>query len=295
MRSRGSSASARSRPLDTRAGSSMRTLRRGSEARSSRLAVSTSAIRRSSSSTSSATVASRRCMRLVGRVDQLQRHLDAGERRAQLVRDIGEQLLLRLARCLDAIGHLVEAARQPAHLVRRSPRPLRRERSPRPYASHRGGQLLQRPGDRARERVDQRQRHRERPQEQRARREPPPGARRPGGKRQPRDQTRPAAAQGRRHPACPSQRPGAQLPHRREVGERGWALPAAAQISPPGPTTITSTPSSSCMSVDGALQADRVARAGSIRAMCTARRGPPRPVREEGAAGEPADADRSPA
>ena len=46
-----------------------------------------------------------------------ERHADARERRAQLVRDVREQLLLRAEQRGHAIGHLVERARHLAELV----------------------------------------------------------------------------------------------------------------------------------------------------------------------------------
>ena len=46
-----------------------------------------------------------------------ERHADSGERRAQLVRDVAQQSLLRRDQCLNALGHRVEVPGQRADLV----------------------------------------------------------------------------------------------------------------------------------------------------------------------------------
>ena len=51
---------------------------------------------------------------------ELERDADARQRRAQLVRDVGQQLLLPAHQHLDALGHLVERARQLLELVGRT-------------------------------------------------------------------------------------------------------------------------------------------------------------------------------
>ena len=56
-------------------------------------------------------------LRIGGAVRHRERHVDAGERRAQLVRGVGEQHLVRADQLLDAAGGAVEARRERRDLV----------------------------------------------------------------------------------------------------------------------------------------------------------------------------------
>ena len=89
----------------------------GSPVASRRDAVSTSSISRSSSPRSASTSRSRALVLGVAR-QELERDADARQRRAQLVRDVGQQLLLPAHQPLDALGHLVPGARQLARARR---------------------------------------------------------------------------------------------------------------------------------------------------------------------------------
>jgi len=62
---------------------------------------------------------------------ELERHPDPCERGPQLVGDVGEQLALGADEPLQSLRHLVERAREVAHLAR-ARSPARTERSPSP-------------------------------------------------------------------------------------------------------------------------------------------------------------------
>ena len=89
---------------------------RGRPVASSRAVVSTSSISRSSSPRSVSTSRSRPSRVAVPRQEG-ERHPDAGKRRAQLVGDVGEELLLALDQPLDPLRHVVEGAGQVAEFV----------------------------------------------------------------------------------------------------------------------------------------------------------------------------------
>src|SRR5262249_35342065 len=76
---------------------------------------------------------------------QLHRHADASERRAQLVRSVGEQRLVRPNQLLDAARRAVEAVREPRYLVAPFGLHARREVSG-AERLHRDLQALEAPG-----------------------------------------------------------------------------------------------------------------------------------------------------
>ena len=86
-----------------------------------------------------------------------ERHADARERRAQLVRDVAQQRLLGGDQRLDALGHRVEVARQRADLVA-APRERRADARVEGAGRERAAGLLQ-PHDRRRQIAREQQRH----------------------------------------------------------------------------------------------------------------------------------------
>ena len=121
-----------SAPIPSRAASSAASASRStSSARSgARIASSRLASRISSINWSSSAISALSCSRFAGSTlvaHEGERHVDAGERGAQLVRAIGEQHLVRAHELVDAAGGVVEARRERGDLVLAFDRDARRE------------------------------------------------------------------------------------------------------------------------------------------------------------------------
>ena len=218
-----------STPMPSRAASSaasasrsISSLRSGARTASSRLASRISSISWSSSAMSALMLLA--LLRIGVAVRQRERHVDAGERRAQLVRGVGEQHLVRADQLLDAAGRAVEARRERRDLVLALDLHARRKVA---FAEllDAGLQPLQPPREAARQRLGA---DRDRDRDRRRARRAAHGPGRHGPRGMPVTRKRPSLSGSSQVPRCAAQADRGRL----SSSSGGSGRPAAASSSP---------------------------------------------------------------